>query len=121
MGSGTGKGTTVAKLQSRLGPGKTKTWSNGDVFRSLTLLAATWREKNYNPAWDKALTPTRVAEFMSMLEFGKFEGSWDIKVKGLGVDALVSKVKNTTMSDRAVLGQRRAAQRLAAAVLKDVG
>ena len=26
-----------------------------------------------------------------------------------------------TMSDRAVLGQRRAAQRLAAAVLKDVG
>ena len=179
--SGTGKGTTVSRLQARLGPGKTKTWSNGDVFRSLTLLAATWREKNYNPAWDKALTPTRVAEFMGMLEFGKFEGAWDIRVRGLGVDALVSKVKNTTlkaplvakniptvaertqgevvtfaaaaakkmgddglvvllegreatvnyipspyrytltMSDRAVLGQRRAAQRLAAAVLKDVG
>ena len=118
---------------------------------------------------------------MGMLEFGKFDGSWDIRVRGLGVDALVSKVKNTTlkaplvakniptvaertqgevvtfaaaaakkmgddglvvllegreatvnyipspyrytltMSDRAVLGQRRAAQRLAAAVLKDVG
>ena len=88
-----GKGTTVARLQSRLGPGKTKTWSNGDVFRSLTLLAATWREKNYNPAWDKALTPTRVAEFMGMLEFGKFEGHAivgrvEVDATGLGVDAL---------------------------------
>ena len=179
--SGTGKGTTVSRLQARLGEGKTKCWSNGDVFRSLTLLAATWREKNYNPNWDKTLTPKNVADFMGMLEFGKFEGAWDIRVKGLGIDCLVSKVKNTTlkaplvaksiptvaertqgevvkfaasaaqqmgdsglvvllegreatvnyipspyrytltMSDRAVLGQRRAAQRLAAAVLKDVG
>ena len=37
--SGTGKGTTVAKLQATLP--KCVSWSNGNVFRSLTLLAVT--------------------------------------------------------------------------------
>mmetsp|Transcript_17031 Transcript_17031/g.53143 ORF Transcript_17031/g.53143 Transcript_17031/m.53143 type:complete len:325 (+) Transcript_17031:203-1177(+) len=181
--SGTGKGTTVARLGELLPEGKTRGWSNGDVFRSLTLLAATWCEQQGCDAFDaeKALTPEKLAEFMAMLEFGKFEGNWDIKISGLGVDALVSKIKNTelkgpkvskniptvaeqtqgevvkfaaaaaqqmgeaglivllegreatvnyipspyrytlTMSDHTVLGQRRAAQRLGAAVLKEVG
>ena len=37
--SGTGKGTTVDKLKAKLP--KAVAWSNGNVFRSLTLLAVT--------------------------------------------------------------------------------
>lgn len=38
--SGTGKGTTVDILKKKLP--NTTSWSNGNVFRSLTLLAATF-------------------------------------------------------------------------------
>ena len=41
--SGTGKGTTVAKLQAALP--SCVSWSNGNVFRSLTLLAVTHCEQ----------------------------------------------------------------------------
>lgn len=176
--SGTGKGTTVARLQERING---KSWSNGNVFRSLTLLAATWCEQQgLDFDADKALTPENVASFVGMLSFGKFDGQWDIKIEGLGIDALVSNIKNTdlkgpkvskniptvaeqtqgpvvnfaadatkrmgddglivllegreatvnyipspfrytlTMSDTNVLGQRRAAQRVAAAALAAV-
>ena len=40
--SGTGKGTTVAKLQSLLP--NASCWSNGNIFRALTLLAVTYCE-----------------------------------------------------------------------------
>mmetsp|Transcript_19691 Transcript_19691/g.61970 ORF Transcript_19691/g.61970 Transcript_19691/m.61970 type:complete len:328 (+) Transcript_19691:23-1006(+) len=181
--SGTGKGTTVARLQERLPAGKTTGWSNGNVFRSLTLLAATWCEQQGLEAFDaaQALTPANVDMFMAMLHFDKFDGKWDIKISGLGLDALVSEIKNTdlkgpkvskniptvaeqtqgavvkfaanatkrmgddglvvilegreatvnyipspfrytlTMSDTAVLGQRRAAQRIAAETLSALG
>lgn len=153
------------------------TWSNGNVFRSLTLLAATWCEQQGMAAFDgaAALTAPNLADFMGMLAFEKIDGEWDIKITGLGLDLRVSQVKNTdlkgpkvakniptvaertqgdvvnfaaaatkkmgadglnvllegreatvdyvptpyrytlTMSDTIVLGQRRAAQRLAAA------
>ena len=179
--SGTGKGTTVARLGELLPEGKTTGWSNGNVFRSLTLLAATWCEQQGLAEFDgaKALTPENLAAFMGMLTFDKFDGAWDIKISGLGIEAMVSAIKNTdlkgpkvskniptvaeqtqgevvkfaaaaatkmgedglivllegreatvnyipspyrytlTMSDTAVLGQRRAAQRVAAAVLKE--
>ena len=181
--SGTGKGTTVSRLEERLPAGKTTGWSNGNVFRSLTLLAATWCEKEGLEAFDaaKALTTENLASFMGMLTFDKFDGVWDIKISGLGIEAMVSAIKNTdlkgpkvsaniptvaeqtqgevvkfaadaatkmgadglivllegreatvnyipspyrytlTMSDTVVLGQRRAAQRVAAAVLKECG
>ena len=49
-------------------------WSNGNIFRSVTLLAVTWCEQQddcdgFNPA--KALTKENLASFVGMLEFGK--------------------------------------------------
>ena len=41
--SGTGKGTTVSALKSKLS--KSVTWSNGDIFRSITLLANQFAEE----------------------------------------------------------------------------
>lgn len=143
--SGTGKGTTVAKLQERLP--NTVTWSNGNVFRALTLLAVTWCEQQVrrtvctlrilcicSVVWALALrmhprascplaacapcrvpcrvrgiqgkeefdpeltlTPENLQAFMGMLTFDKFEGTWDIKISGLGIDTMVAAIKNTEL------------------------
>mmetsp|Transcript_60086 Transcript_60086/g.82304 ORF Transcript_60086/g.82304 Transcript_60086/m.82304 type:complete len:348 (-) Transcript_60086:483-1526(-) len=98
--SGTGKGTTVEKLKSKL-PNATP-WSNGNVFRSLTLLAVTWCEQQGMEAFnaEAALTRENIEQFMSMLSFGKFvDDMWDIRINGLGLDLLVSQVKNTDLKD----------------------
>lgn len=49
-------------------------WSNGNIFRSVTLLAVTWCEQQddcdgFVPS--KALTKENLASFVGMLEFGK--------------------------------------------------
>lgn len=74
--SGTGKGTTVAALRQKLEQDEGKqvvSWSNGNIFRSVTLLAVTWCEQNGCDGFDadKALTKENIADFMSMLTFGK--------------------------------------------------
>ena len=49
-------------------------WSNGNIFRSVTLLAATWCEQQDDLDGfdaDRALTKENLASFMNMLEFGK--------------------------------------------------
>lgn len=102
--SGTGKGTTVARL-SQLLP-RALTWSNGNVFRSLTLLAVKWCEAQGMEGFDAeaALTPSNLATFMAMLDFGRHGegGGFDIQIKGLGVDALVSSIANTDLKAPAV-------------------
>jgi len=109
--SGTGKGTTVRTLGERLPSGKSTAWSNGNVFRSLTLLAATWCDQQEGTVpLDKALTTENLNLFMSMLEFGKFgngEGGsplWDIKINAahLGINAFVSDIQNTELKSNAV-------------------
>lgn len=93
--SGTGKGTTVDLLKKKL-PNAT-TWSNGNVFRSLTLLAATSCQQSGRDFGADVLTPANLAAWMKMLHFGKFKGKFDINIKGLGYDLLVSEVQNTTL------------------------
>ena len=81
--SGTGKGTTVSKLQEMIeGDGddakEVVCWSNGNIFRSVTLLAATWCEQQDDLDGfdaDRALTKENLAIFMTMLEFGKVSNS----------------------------------------------
>lgn len=101
--SGTGKGTTVAKLRHKLEAEEGKqvvTWSNGNIFRSVTLLAVTWCEQNLEGGAfdkDKALTKENLQSFVDMLSFGKFEGNYDTRIHGLGLDMLVSQVQNTEL------------------------
>mmetsp|Transcript_5600 Transcript_5600/g.12736 ORF Transcript_5600/g.12736 Transcript_5600/m.12736 type:complete len:401 (+) Transcript_5600:78-1280(+) len=101
--SGTGKGTTVATLKEKLENEDKKQvvcWSNGNIFRSVTLLAVTWCEQQENcDGFDpvKALTKENLASFVSMLEFGKFNGKFDTKISGLGLDLLISEVQNTEL------------------------
>lgn len=99
--SGTGKGTTVARLSEKLSADrKVVCWSNGNIFRSVTLLAATWCEQQ--PDCDgfdaeKALTKENLASFMTMLSFDKFNGKFDTRINGLGLDIYVSEVQNTVL------------------------
>ncbi len=80
-----GQGTTVAALREKLEKEDGKRvvcWSNGNIFRSVTLLAVTWceEERRKHPDGgdsgsgfdiDQALTKDNLASFMGMLEFGK--------------------------------------------------
>ena len=93
--SGTGKGTTMDKLKQLL-PQST-TWSNGNVFRSLTLLAVTHAMHQGQDFDSSFLTPENLEAWMAMLQFGQFDGRFDIRVQGLGHDFFVSQVANTTL------------------------
>jgi cytidylate kinase len=104
--SGTGKGTTVSKLQSSLeGRGKKVVcWSNGNIFRSVTLLAVTWCDQHNGGVFDvqKACTPDNLKEFMSMLSFGATEDgtsavAFDTKISGMGLELQVSHIQNTLL------------------------
>jgi cytidylate kinase len=101
--SGTGKGTTVSILRQKLEEEQGKnvvTWSNGNIFRSVTLLAVTWCEQQPDMDGfdkDKALTKENLQSFMNMLSFGKFNGKYDTRIHGLGLDMLVSEVENTEL------------------------
>lgn len=95
--SGTGKGTTVDKLQKILP--NSVCWSNGNVFRSLTLLAVTHCEQNGLEFGTDVLTPELLQKLVGCLTFGKFEGKFDIQIKGYGYDMLVSQVANTTLKE----------------------
>jgi cytidylate kinase len=100
--SGTGKGTTVAQLRQKLEAmgEKVVIWSNGNIFRSLTLLATTWCDQNNQGVFDKekALTKENLQSFMNMLEFRKNDqGEYDTHIHGLGLDLWVSAVQNTVL------------------------
>lgn len=95
--SGTGKGTTVAKLQAALP--RAVCWSNGNVFRSLTLLAVSYCEANDIPFSADALTGPVLTRLVQCLSFGKYNGKFDIKIEGYGHNLLVSEVANTTLKE----------------------
>lgn len=79
---------------------KVVTWSNGNIFRSVTLLAVTWCEQQPDIDGfdkDKALTKENLQSFVNMLSFGKFNDKYDTRINGLGLDMLVSEVQNTEL------------------------
>ena len=109
--SGTGKGTTVSTLQSILESRNRPvvTWSNGNVFRSLTLLAATWCDQNKTnddttatAAFDvtRACTANNLKSFASMLSFERNPNrgsSYDTRICGLGLNVWVHDIQNTDL------------------------
>jgi cytidylate kinase len=94
--SGTGKGTTVARLAQQLP--RSITWSNGNVFRALTVLAVRWCEAQGLAEFDEkcALTPENIASFMGKINFGPHGDGFDIVIEGVG---RVSEIANTTLKE----------------------
>mmetsp|Transcript_34515 Transcript_34515/g.103126 ORF Transcript_34515/g.103126 Transcript_34515/m.103126 type:complete len:305 (+) Transcript_34515:101-1015(+) len=95
--SGTGKGTTVDKIKAKVP--NASTWSNGNCFRSLTLLAATHCAEAGKEFDAACLTPENLAAWAGMLEFDKFGDKFDIRINGLGIDVKVSEVANTLLKE----------------------
>jgi len=94
--SGTGKGTAAALLKETLP--NCVTWSNGNIFRSITLLAAVYCEQNggeFDKA--KALTDENIRSFIKMLRFEKLESGWDVVIDGLGIKTAVGAIQNTDL------------------------
>lgn len=91
------KGTTAALLAKTLP--NCVTWSNGNLFRSLTLLAVTWCEVNGLSEFDpsRALADDNIGTFMQMISFEKVNGEWDVVINGLGINATVSEIQNTDL------------------------
>ena len=85
------------------------TWSNGNVFRSLTLLAATWCDQNKTnddttatAAFDvtRACTENNLKSFASMLSFERNPNrgsSYDTRICGLGLNVWVHDIQNTDL------------------------
>jgi hypothetical protein len=114
--SGVGKGTTVDILKEQLvasrenDSSKVQTWSNGNIFRSLTLLTSLYMEKNglvESTRIEEVLTPERKLEFMSYLSFEKTEaGVFDTKIKAFDLgDQWVGDIQNTTLKGPLVNGK----------------
>lgn len=93
--SGTGKGTTVSKLLSRFD--SCVSWSNGNVFRALTLLALEHCRQSGVDFDEALLTPENLKSWMAKLTFDLFPEGYDIYIEG--VDARVSNIATTTLKE----------------------
>ena len=65
--SGTGKGTTVSKLEQKLP--NVVCWSNGNLFRSMTLFAVEYCKQNAIDFKGENLSPDLLQECLGMLKF----------------------------------------------------
>ena len=74
---------------------------NGNLFRSITLLAVTCSEQKGCELTD-VLTAADLEKFCGMLEFGKFNDKWDVKIEGLGCKHFVSEVEKTVLKESKV-------------------
>ncbi|EAN91745.1 hypothetical protein C3747_45g185 [Trypanosoma cruzi] len=89
--SGTGKGTTVNKLQKLLP--RCVTWSNGNVFRSYTYLSL--EALKGEPIRTELLTPELLAAVEKQVTFEQVEnGGFDIVLKG---SIRVADIQNTLL------------------------
>ena len=105
--SGTGKGTTLSKLQKMLP--RASAWSNGNIFRSITLLAVTYCESHGLAFSADILTPQLLRELVGCLHFERKQSpagsaatataEFDVRIEGLGIKAMVSSVQNTLLKD----------------------
>jgi len=90
--SGTGKGTTVQKLQQLLP--KCVCWSNGNVFRSLTWMANDHCAKHKLEFGSQVLTADLVKSFVRRMEFKQFGEVFDVVLDG---KVRVSEIQNTEL------------------------
>lgn len=90
--SGTGKGTTVKKLQALLP--KCVCWSNGNVFRTITHLANAHSEEAKVEFNADLLSTEFVAKAFSRLTFEKFDDGFDVVIDGA---TRVSAIQNTVL------------------------
>lgn len=90
--SGTGKGTTVKKLQSLLP--NCVCWSNGNLFRTFTHLASVYCEDNKVEFSSAVLTAELLSGFCARIKFQSFSDGFDVVIDDT---TRVSAIQNTTL------------------------
>jgi cytidylate kinase len=90
--SGTGKGTTVKKLQSILP--RCVCWSNGNVFRTFTHLLSEIVDAQHQPLTAEVFTPEMLQSLSKRLTFEKFDDGFDVVIDGT---TRVSRIQNTVL------------------------
>jgi cytidylate kinase len=90
--SGTGKGTTVKKLQEKLP--NCVCWSNGNIFRSFTHMATKHCEEKSIEFSSEVLTPELLESFSKRMEYKKFDDGFDVVLDG---KVRVSEIQNTVL------------------------
>jgi len=99
--SGTGKGTTVSCLRNMFVNEHKRNvtcWSNGNIFRSISLLASTYCKNNSIDNVTDVLTTDNIANWISMLKFTKSDnGEWDTIISGMGLEHAVHNIQNTLL------------------------
>jgi len=99
--SGTGKGTTVSCLKKMFTneyKRNVSCWSNGNIFRSISLLASTYCKNNNVDDVSDALTTTNISNWMNMLKFTKNSNNeWDTMISGMGLQYEVQAIQNTLL------------------------
>ncbi|GMI43645.1 hypothetical protein TrCOL_g2915 [Triparma columacea] len=116
--SGVGKGTTVTSLRSLLSStrsdgdvDKVLAWSNGNVFRSLTLLTSLHMKETGKTDVEETISgpgsSDLKASMMSMLSFQKnpTTNQLDTRITGYGVDYWVSDIQTTELKGPLVSGK----------------
>lgn len=105
--SGTGKGTTAAELLKKMP--RSYAWSNGNVFRSLTLLAVSEYGDRVKAEAAAVMTPENVAKWMGKLQFKQTEAGskgaapkYDIFIAVNGQNLRVSEIQNTKLKEPSV-------------------
>jgi len=93
--SGTGKGTTVRTLKKRIP--NAVSWSNGNIFRALTLLLLRHCEEAQTAFHPSLMTRSRVQRALQCLTFGHYNGRHDILLQDNGDSFLLSEVENTLL------------------------
>ncbi len=96
--SGTGKGTTVKKLQEKLP--KCVCWSNGNVFRSVTYLVSEHCSDKKVEFGPSVLTAELLAAMMKRLSFKEFADGYDVEIAPAspeGTATRVSAIANTAL------------------------
>ncbi|GMH90134.1 hypothetical protein TrVE_jg3462 [Triparma verrucosa] len=116
--SGVGKGTTVAKLKSSLvslrsdtNPDRVLCWSNGNIFRSLTVLTSLYMQsknlKNVEEVISGEGSEELKKELMGCLSFeiNDSTGEFDTHIVGFGVDYWVKDIETTVLKGPLVSGK----------------
>lgn len=98
--SGTGKGTTVSKLVQIMPNGIS--WSNGDVFRSLTYLFAMTCDDSGCDFNEAVLNDGLLQDLVSRISIDMKAGEYDILVKSGSQHEKVSEIRNTKLKAAAV-------------------
>ena len=99
--SGTGKGTVAKTLQKKINDtnnsSNTIIWSNGNIFRTITLLAITQCEQQHITFSEDFLTCENINNIMKCLSFVKNNYTYDIYINGFGINSFMNDIQNTLL------------------------